>query len=185
MTETIHTYSDAHLRRLVAWCDANARAHPHAVAALGFAYGCGLNEHQLAHTRLACLDRPVLVDYPLARRAADIPTAERARLRCDEPDWLAEAADALARAHTQPAGYLFNPGTLRIPPVAQTIRDLISDAAREATGYRLSCAGLNRSRLAQAPRNGHEFAPFGLGYAPSWAARLITPEARPAMPRRG
>jgi hypothetical protein len=184
MTIVVPIYPERILDDLVVWCEASPVVEPRLVAAVGFAYGYGLNEHQIARIRLLRKSALITADYPLARRAAEISIAPREIFVCDEPDWLATACLQLAKRHRQLGRYLFSERSFGVPPTPTAVRDLVRLAGIRATGYKLTCVGLNRSRLGVAPTAGHELAPFGVGYATSWAARLITPNTRIVMPRR-
>jgi len=165
---------------LIGWCATSAADAPTAIAATGLAYLYGLNEHQLGRVRID--GGPQALVIPLARRMRDMQASPRAQLEVSEPSWLAAAAACLRGERR--SGFLFRPrSTVGRPLPAGYFRRLVLDASVRATGHRLTVAGLNRSRIAHAADEGLRFVGFDVGYAPSWAARLMSVEGIPDHPR--
>lgn len=186
MTE-VAAYPLALIEQLLDWCATRAGYRPAAVAAIGLAYGFGLNEHQIAVTRIVATEPSVTAAFPLARRAAEIPRAGRRTIALEHPDWLAAAVRTLIEGATErPGSLLFRSASpIGIPRSPGWVRSLIAVGSAEATGHRLSCTGLARTRLVDAAVNGHPLAPYQIGFAPSWEARLVDPVTIPRLPQRG
>ncbi len=183
----VRHHADAEIDGLLAWCVTHAQTRPGEVVAIGLAYVHGLNERQIAAATLAKNDGWVTIEFPLARRSAEIVAAKRADLVLDEPAWLAQAAVALAaEAERLGPGKLLYRRRRRvdIPLGPGFVRGLVAEAARAACGTRMSCKTLNQSRIAAVRRVGLPFALFGSGYADSWAARLTAAELALRLPRR-
>ena len=169
---------------LLDWCAEHAAACPDVVTAVGLAYIYGLNEHQIAAATIVERRGPVVIDYPQARRAADIRGAEHTSLALDEPDWLAQAASRLA-ADALPGALLFRKRRrVNIPMSAGFIRALVADAGRAACGLKMSCTTLNHTRIAAVRKAGFPFALHSLGYTDSWEGQLVAADLAPLMPRK-
>ena len=183
----IPTYPASLIERLLGWCADNATDDPAGITAIGLAYGCGLNEHQIADIRLDTFGEPVIVGFALARRNDEIQTAHRRTLALGEPEWFAESSTALVVSNpsARPGSLLF-PSTSRLqtPRTPDAIRSLVRKTCIKATGHKLSCTGLAMTRLTDASEHGFQLAPFGIGWAESWATRLIEPQRVPRSPRR-
>lgn len=185
--DRIRCHDPREIEPLLDWCERNVRRRPGHVVAVGLAYVHGLNEQQIVAATLDDREAPVRIGFPDARRQTAIVTAARLPLTLDEPDWLAEAAVGLA-AEAQELG----PGDLlyrvrrrtNIPLRASYIRRLVSEAAYEACGTRISCLTLNHSRVAALREAGLPLALFGSGHAHAWAARLAAAELDLLLPRR-
>jgi hypothetical protein len=116
--------------KLLDWCDRNAASEPRGVLALGLPYAYGLNAHQLAAATFIS-EQPVAIRYPLARRAAEIGTADFEELVLAAPDWLQTAAAAVAsrnRAHRAHAVFLPRSRTAATASVLE-VRKLVAKAA--------------------------------------------------------
>ena len=184
MRDRVRYHSPALIEKLLEWCEANALARARAVVAIGLAYIYGLNEHQIAAARLAPKDTAVTITYPLARREAEIDNAEFGTLVLDTPEWLGEAAAHLT-AGSNTGQLLYRPqNRMQIPVRATVIRKLVADAAAEATGVRMTVATLVSSRTVAAQRVGTPLALHGIGYAPTWSARLAVASPSLILPRK-
>jgi hypothetical protein len=174
------------IENLLIWCETNAASEASKVVAVGLAYVHGLNEHQIAAATAATSGNQTTIEFPLARRAAEIVYAERASLVLNEPGWLATAAAVLTRSQTtfeDEARLYRGRSRLNLPTSAGHVRKLVAAAGHSSSGVRVSCASLNRSRVVALRRAGLPFALYGIGYAISWAARLAAAESVVLMPR--
>jgi hypothetical protein len=180
----VSAYPNALIDSLLDWCAVNAEVEALAVTCIGLSYGFGLNEHQIAAARVRSSSAASALEFPLARRAAELPQAEKRIVAIDEPDWLRKAVARLA-ADT-PAGGLLLPSAspIGIPRAASSVRATVAQASDAATGYRLTCTRLARSRLAAGATQGHTFTPYRIGYARSWEARLVGCRPVPHVPVR-
>ena len=183
MNDRVRHHPQTVIENLLDWCENNALTSPAAVSALGLAYVRGLNEHQMAAATLSCAELPE-IRHPLARRAAEIRAAEWETARLDEPEWLAAAIRRLT-AERSAGSLLFQPrNRFGVPVRPAQIATLASTAASEATGVRVTISTLVSSRAVAVREAGLPLALHGIGYAPTWAARLVG--ARPVLilPRR-
>lgn len=184
MRDRVRYHSPALIDKLLDWCEANSLARARAVVAIGLAYIYGLNEHQIAAARLASETTTVTITYPLARREAEIGNAELGQLTLDTPDWLRGAVAQLT-AGSKAGQLLYRPpNRMQIPVRAAVIRKLVADAVAEATGVRMTVATLVSSRTVAAQRLGTPLALHGIGYAPTWSARLAVASPSLILPRK-
>jgi hypothetical protein len=166
------------IEKLLDWCETNAAREPGAAAAVGLAYLWGLNEHQIAATRLSSRTAMSLT-YPRSRRRREISKAPRVEIPVGEVAWMATAVAHLAD-EIKDGHLLFRPrNRIQIPIRAERIRALVESAADDATGTNMTVATLVSSRVVAAQAEKLPLALFGTGYAPSYAARLAV--ARPAL----
>jgi hypothetical protein len=178
VSDRVRFHPRAQIDKLLDWCETNAARNAPAVAAIGLAFLWGLNEHQIAATRLVS-KLTLTLAYPQARRRLEIAAAARAEIEVASVTWMAEAVGHLAKKICD-GKLLYQPGNrMQIPAPAKRIRQLVQCAAGEATGMEMTVRTLASSRVVAAQELGTPLALFGTGYAPSYAARLAV--ARPAL----
>lgn len=180
----IRAYSETLIEKLISWCETGE--NPLAITMIGLALGLGINEHQIRHATLTATTAPVEIDFPLALRMAQIPTAARRRVTLDLPDWLQQAATSVVQKHPNPVpGALLipPPGALTIPRSAIWVHSRVEQATRQATGRRLTPTGLARTAIVLARKNGHPLVAFGAGFAPGHAIRLVVARETPRFAR--
>lgn len=170
------------INQLVGWCVEHADARALDVAAVGLPLFYGLNEHQLATATVCRAGDCVTLEYPVERKPSRIRGSERRPLEITEPNWLLGSLQALGTG-TAPVP-LFRPRR-RIGNVGPgKVRQLVADAAAEATGLVMSCATLVSTRNAELSERKLSFGLYERGWAPSYVARLIDPAIEPIVPRR-
>src|SRR5262245_31865621 len=103
----IRHHSQRQIELTLDWCEQNAALRAAEVSRIGLAYVHGLNEHQIARTRLLETAPRLALSFPLARRAREILTAPAELLPIEEPAWLELAVRRLAGTIDPDAPWLY------------------------------------------------------------------------------
>lgn len=182
----VRSYPHDLIDEAVSWCRRNADREPVPVLCAGLALVRGLNEHQIRWARLEAVEPAAEISFPLAKREHEMADAETRTIRLDAPEWLATAMQSLIEQKQRHVGQRLLPSSspLDLPAPVSVVRRAVARASIAATGHRLTCAGLNRSRIALAREHGFDLVAFGTGYAPSWSVRLAAAPTRHQLPPR-
>lgn len=182
---TIRRHPPQVIDRMLDWCESNVLADPLSVLILGLPYVYGLTAHQLAAAHLVRAGGEINVDYPRARRAADIRNASSCRVPITEPAWLTEAAVAVEASNLAHGSTAIATPRSRVAMTASVshVRALVTRAGIAATGVKLSCDSLASTRAAEIADAGLVFALADLSYADSYWVRLLTAKRRVIFPK--